>query len=272
MARNLPSAIATPRWRGAWLPLFGTLVLFLLMLPTVIVIPMSFSDSSYLEFPPQQWSLRWYREYFGSEQWMSATWTSLQVAVLTTLIATPLGTVAAYGMSSLPARLRNGLQLIVLMPLVVPVILVAVGVFHLYAKLGLNYTVAGVVLAHVALALPFVVITVMSGLKGYDHNLELAARSLGATRARAFLTITVPHLRFFIQTGAFLAFITSLDEVVVAMFVSGGENATITRRMFNALRDQIDPTIAAISTCLIAVSVLSLALVQVLASRQKAGR
>jgi putative spermidine/putrescine transport system permease protein len=145
-------------------------------------------------------------------------------------------------------------------------------VFHLYAKLGLNYTVAGVVLAHVALALPFVVITVMSGLKGYDHNLELAARSLGATRTRAFLTITVPHLRFSIQTGAFLAFITSLDEVVVAMFVSGGENATITRRMFNALRDQIDPTIAAISTCLIAVSVLSLALVQLLASRQKAER
>jgi putative spermidine/putrescine transport system permease protein len=272
MAENLSSGIATPRWQGVWLPLFGGLVLFLLMLPTVIVIPMSFSDSSYLEFPPQQWSLRWYREYFGSEQWMSATWTSLQVAVLTTLIATPLGTVAAYGMSSLPARLRNGLQLIVLMPLVVPVILVAVGVFHLYAKLGLNYTVAGVVLAHVALALPFVVITVMSGLKGYDHNLELAARSLGATRTRAFLTITVPHLRFSIQTGAFLAFITSLDEVVVAMFVSGGENATITRRMFNALRDQIDPTIAAISTCLIAVSVLSLALVQLLASRQKAER
>lgn len=259
------------RWQGAWLPLFGSAVLVLLMLPTLIVIPMSFSDSSYLEFPPQQWSLRWYREYFGSEQWMSATWTSLQAALLTTLIATPLGTLAAYGMSQLSARWRNGLQLVVLMPLVVPVILVAVGVFHLYARLGLNYTLTGVVLAHVALALPFVVITVMSGLKGYDFNLELAARSLGATRARAFLTITVPHLRFSIQTGAFLAFITSLDEVVVSMFVSGGENATITRRMFNALRDQIDPTIAAISTCLIVVSVLSLAVVQLLASRQQTG-
>lgn len=259
------------RWQGLWLPLFGGTVLALLMLPTLIVIPMSFSDSSYLEFPPQQWSLRWYREYFGSAQWMSATWTSLQAALLTTLIATPLGTLAAYGMSQLPARWRNGLQFVVLMPLVVPVILVAVGVFHLYARLGLNYTLAGVVIAHVALALPFVVITVMSGLKGYDFNLELAARSLGATRSRAFLTITVPHLRFSIQTGAFLAFITSLDEVVVSMFVSGGENATITRRMFNALRDQIDPTIAAISTCLIVVSVLSLAVVQVLASRQRTG-
>jgi len=232
------------------------------------VIPMSFSDSSYLEFPPQQWSLRWYREYFGSAQWMSATWTSLQAALLTTLIATPLGTLAAYGISQLPARWRNGLQLVVLMPLVVPVILVSVGVFHLYARLGLNYTLAGVVIAHVALALPFVVITVMAGLKSYDFNLELAARSLGATRARAFLTVTAPHLRFSIQTGAFLAFITSLAEVVVAMLISGGDNATITRRMFNALRDQIDPTIAAISTCLIVVSVLALVLVQSMARRQ----
>jgi putative spermidine/putrescine transport system permease protein len=259
------------RWQGAWLAAFGSVVLLLLILPTIIVIPMSFSGSSYLEFPPQQWSLRWYKEYFGSEQWMSATWTSLQAAVLTTLIATPLGTLAAYGLTGLSVRLRTWLQLVVLTPLVVPVILVAVGVFHLYAKLGLNYTLAGVVIAHVALALPFVVITVMSGLKGYDFNLELAARSLGASRARAFMTITVPHLRFSIQTGAFLAFITSLDEVVVAMFVSGGENATITRRMFNALRDQIDPTIAAISTCLIVVSVLALAIVQILSSRQKKG-
>lgn len=257
------------RWDGLWLTVVGPLVLFFLVLPTIIVIPMSFSDSAYLEFPPQQWSLRWYREYFGSSQWMSATWTSLQAAVLTTLIATPLGTVAAYGLNGLGLRMRNAMQLIVLTPLVVPVILVAVGVFHLYAKLGLNYTLIGVVIAHVALALPFVVITVMSGLRNYDSNLELAARSLGASRPRAFLTITVPQLRFSIQTAAFLAFITSLDEVVVAMFVSGGENATITRRMFNALRDQIDPTIAAISTCLIAVSILALAMVRMLGARAK---
>jgi len=141
-------------------------------------------------------------------------------------------------------------------------------VFHLYALVGLNYTLTGVVAAHVALALPFVVITVMAGLRSFDFSLEQAARSLGATRTRAFLTITVPHIRFSIQTGAFLAFITSLDEVVVAMLISGGDNATITRRMFNALRDQIDPTIAAISTCLIVVSVLALVLVQSMARRQ----
>jgi putative spermidine/putrescine transport system permease protein len=259
-------------WTGRLLAAFGALVLFFLMLPSLIVIPMSFSASAYLEFPPKDWSTRWYQEYFRSAQWMDATATSLKAAVLTALIATPMGTVAAYGLHCSSARLRGWLQSLVIMPIVTPVILVAIGVFHLYAKLGLNYTLAGVVIAHVALALPFVIITVMSGLKNYDFAQELAARSLGASRPKAFLTITLPQVWFSVQTGAFLAFVTSLDEVVVAMFVSGGDNATITRRMFNSLRDQIDPTIAAISTCLILVSVLALIGVQVIgrAGKRKA--
>ena len=117
---------------------------------------------------------------------------------------------------------------------------------------------------HTALALPFVIVTVMSGLQNYDFDQELAARSLGASRAYALWTITVPQVKFSIQTGAFLAFITSLDEVVISMLVSGGENATITRRMFNSLRDQLDPTIAAISTCLIVVSITALIGVQLI--------
>lgn len=254
--------------RSAWsqraLAAYGAAVLVFLMLPTLIVIPMSFSDLQYLEFPPQSWSLRWYRAYFGSQAWMDATRTSLVAAVLVTILATPIGTVAAYGMHCGAARLRDAMQMLVLLPIVVPTVLVAVGVFHLYAILDLNYTPAGVVLAHIALAVPFVVISVLASLRNCDMTQEMAARSMGAGRARAFLTITLPQVRFSVLTGAFLAFITSLDEVVVAMFVSGGENATITRRMFNSLRDQIDPTIAAISTCLIVVSVLALACVQLI--------
>lgn len=161
-------------------------------------------------------------------------------------------------------RIRNTVQVLVIMPIVVPVILIAVGVFSLYAKLGLNYTLTGIVIAHTALALPFVIVTVMSGLQNYDFDQELAARSLGASRAYALWTITVPQVKFSIQTGAFLAFITSLDEVVISMLVSGGDNATITRRMFNSLRDQLDPTIAAISTCLIVISVAMLVGVQLI--------
>ena len=177
-----------------------------------------------------------------------------------------MGALAAYGLHCSSPRIRNAAQIVVVMPIVVPAILIAVGVFHLYAKLGLNYTLPGIVIAHVALALPFV-ITVLSGLKGYDFNQELAARSMGASRTRAMLDVTLPQVKFSVQAGAFLAFITSLDEVVVAMLISGGEYATITRRMFNALRDQIEPTIAAISTCLIAISLLALIGVQLIGRR-----
>jgi len=241
-----------------WLGVIGVCILFFLSLPTLIVIPMSFSGASYLEFPPESWSFRWYESYFGSTAWMRSTRTSLLVAFLTTIIATPIGSLTAYGLTFTSARVRNASQLLVVIPILVPVILIAIGVFHLYAKLGLNYTITGIVIAHTALAVPFVIITVLAGLKNYDFNQELAARSLGASRPRALLTITLPQVKFSIQTGALLAFMTSLDDVVIAMFVSGGENATITRRMFNTLRDQVDPTIAAISTCLIFVSVSAL--------------
>ena len=245
------------KYNNLWLGIVGISILFFLSLPTLIVIPMSFSGASYLEFPPESWSFRWYESYFSSSEWMRSTRTSLLVAFLTTLIATPLGSLA-YGLTFTSARVRNASQLLVVIPILVPVILIAIGVFHLYAKLGLNYTITGIVIAHTSLALPFVIITVLAGLKNYDFNQELAARSLGASRPRALLTITLPQVKFSIQTGALLAFITSLDEVVVSMFVSGGENATITRRMFNSLRDQVDPTIAAISTCLIFVSISAL--------------
>ena len=253
---------------GMWLTVVGIAVLFFLILPTLIVIPMSFSGASFLEFPPTSLSLRWYAAYFNSPEWMSATQTSLIVAVTTTVIATPLGSLCAYGLHCSTPRIRNSVQALVIIPIVVPVILIAVGVFSLYAKLGLNYTLTGLVIAHTAIALPFVIVTVMSGLKNYDFDQELAARSLGASRAMALWTITVPQVKFSIQTGAFLAFITSLDEVVISMLISGGDNATITRRMFNSLRDQLDPTIAAISTCLIIVSVTVLIGVQLIGRRK----
>lgn len=257
---------------GLWLAVVGIAVLFFLILPTLIVIPMSFSGASYLEFPPTSFSLRWYSAYFGSSEWMSATRTSLIAAFLTTIIATPLGSLCAYGLHCSTPRIRTTAQFLVIMPIVVPVILIAVGVFSLYAKLGLNYTLTGIVLAHTTMALPFVIVTVMSGLKNYDFDQERAARSLGASRAVALWTITVPQVKFSIQTGAFLAFITSLDEVVISMLISGGDNATITRRMFNSLRDQLDPTIAAISTCLIVVSVTALIGVQLIGRRKNADK
>jgi putative spermidine/putrescine transport system permease protein len=147
--------------------------------------------------------------------------------------------------------------------MMVPVILIAVGAFYVYVQLGVLYTLAGLVLAHSMLALPLVVIVTFAALQGYDMNQELAARSLGAPRWRAFLTITLPQIRFAVITSALLSFLTSFDEVVVAMFISGGDKSTLTRNMFNALRDQIDPTIASISTVMIVITTLLMALAQI---------
>ena len=245
-----------------WLYAFAVLVMAFLVIPTLIVIPMSFSGSQYLEFPPRQWSLRWYANYFGSASWMAATATSFKAAVLTTIVATPIGTMAAYGLHVAQFRFTRFVVATLLTPIIVPVILVGIGIFYVYAKLKLVNTLTGLVLAHSMLAVPLVVMVVMSALRSFDANQEKVARSLGASRLRAFLLVTLPQIRFAVVSGAALAFLTSFDEIIVALFVSGGENSTLTRNMFNSLRDQVDPTIAAISTLMIVVTTLGLLLAQ----------
>ncbi|MEM7221797.1 MAG: ABC transporter permease [Pseudomonadota bacterium] len=245
-----------------WLYGLAALIMLFLVAPTLIVIPMSFSDSQYLEFPPQTWSTRWYDHYFGSSEWMAATLTSFKVAILTTLVATPLGVSAAYGLHTSNLRFGRLVFLLLITPMMVPLILIAIGAFYVYVKLQILYSLASLVLAHTVLALPLVVIVIGSALKSYDMNQEMAARSLGAPRFTAFMTVTLPQIRFAVITAALLSFLTSFDEVVVALFISGGDNATLTRNMFNALRDQIDPTIASISTLMILVTSLLMALAQ----------
>ncbi len=245
-----------------WLYVLSTLIMLFLVMPTLIVIPMSFSESQYLEFPPENWSTRWYQHYFGSPEWMSATVTSLMAAFLTMLVATPVGVVAAYGLHTSQMKASRFVFILLITPMMVPVILIAIGAFYAYVKLHILYTMTGLVLAHTMLALPLVLIVTASALKSYDMNQEMAARSLGAPRWQAFLTITLPQIRFAVITAALLSFLTSFDEVVVAMFISGGDNSTLTRNMFNALRDQIDPTIASISTTMIVITSLLMTLAQ----------
>jgi len=239
-----------------WLYVLAGAVLAFLVVPTLIVVPMSFSASQYLEFPPRQWSLRWYENYFSSAAWMDATVTSFKAAAWTALLATPLGTLAAYGLSASRLRAARALQVMLITPMIVPVILIAVAVFYVYVKVKLNNSLAGLVLAHTMLAVPIVMIVVASALRSFDMNQEMVARSLGASRPRAFLTVTLPQIRFAVVSAAVLSFLTSFDEVILALFVSGGANSTLTRQMFLALRDQIDPTIAAISSIMILVTTL----------------
>lgn len=253
-----------------WLYLLAALVLFFLVAPIFVVVPMSFSAGEFLEFPPQEWSLRWYEAYVSSADWRLATWVSLRAAILTMLVATPLGVAAAYGLHVSGSRFARTAQLILITPLIVPVIILAVGIFYLYVQLGMVNTTIGLVLAHSILAIPFVVITVSAGFAGFDMNQERVARSLGASRLKAFLTVTLPQIRPSIVAGALFAFIVSLDEVVIALFISSGPKSTLTRRMFTGLRDEVDPTIAAVSSMLIIASVLILLLAQLFQGTKRA--
>ena len=252
-----------PHRNRLWLYFISGLVIIFLIVPTFIVIPMSFSASQYLEFPPESWDIRWYENYFGSSEWMNATWVSLKAAVITVLITTPIATMAAYGLYVSQLRLSRFIFILLITPMMVPVILIAIGVFFAYTKLKLNNSMIGLVLAHSTLALPMVLIVISAGLRSYDMNQERVARSLGASRLKAFFIVTLPQIRFSVITGALLAFIVSFDEVIVALFITGGKMSTITRSMFLALRDQIDPTIASISTIMVLVTSIALLLAQV---------
>ncbi len=252
-----------------WLYVLSIVIMLLLVVPTFIVVPMSFSGSQYLEFPPTNWSMRWYDEYLESSKWMRATVTSIQVGVFTMLVATPIGTMAAYALFVSGHRAAKAIFVFLITPMIVPVILIAIGAFYAFGRTGFNNTIAGLVMAHTVLAAPLVMIIITAALRSYDLNQERVARSLGATRLKAFFVITLPQIKFSVVTAALLSFLTSFDEVIIAIFVSGGVNATLTKQMFSSLRDFIDPTIAAISTILVLVSTILLLVVQFLGSRKK---
>lgn len=264
--------MAHARFSLPYLLLCGFVILALawLILPVVIIIPMSFSGGRFLSFPPETWSLRWYEAYLGNPAWMQATRTSLLIAVSSSALATVLGTAAAYGLNLSDSRLVKSLQVVLLLPLVVPIVITAVGIFLIYAQVGLIATLSGLILANVMLGMPYVITSVLVGLRKFDPTQEMVARSLGMNRWRAFFAVVLPQIRPSVITGTLFAFISALDETVVALFISGGDTQTLTKRMFTALRDEIDPTIAAISTLLTAVSFLMVMLMAMNARKIRA--
>jgi putative spermidine/putrescine transport system permease protein len=259
-------AVVTPlrRW---WLYGLVALILAYLVLPILVVIPASFSPSQLLEFPPSRISLRWYESYLQSPGWMNSTRASLEAAVLTMVVSTVFGVAGACAVNMLGRKGSRAAIALVLLPMLVPTILVAIGIFYVYIWLGLVNTMFGIVVAHSLLAVPFVVITVLSGLQSVDPHLEAAARSLGAPRLSAFWRVTLPQIRPSVISGALFAFVISLDEVVIGLFVAGGDNMVLTRRMFVSLRDNLDPTIAALSTLFILASLGALTPIALLGRR-----
>lgn len=246
---------------------FGWVMVAFLLLPLLAMIPISFSAGSFLSYPLPGLSLQWYERVFSPGPWTHALRNSLVVGTLSTVIATVLGTLAAFAFArrNLPAK-RTILGFL-MAPMIVPSVITGLGMYFLFSHLGLTASLPGLVLAHAILATPFVVITVTATLQQFDMNLLRAAYSLGASPVRAFFNIVVPLIISGIVSGALFAFITSFDEIVVAIFIGGPGQRTLPRQMFDGIRDTIDPSIIAMSTFLMVLATIALSLSAWLAQR-----
>ena len=237
---------------------FCTLVFVFLVAPIVVIVPLSFNAEPYftftegmLRFDPDAYSLRWYREILDNEVWTRSLVNSLVIGVSATALATTLGTLAALGLASAAMPARRVVMGLLISPMITPVIISAAGMFFFYSSIGLGQTHLGLILAHTALGIPFVVITVTATLSGFDHNLTRAAASLGAPPLYAFRRVQLPLIAPGVISGALFAFATSFDEVVVVLFMAGVEQRTIPRQMWAGIREQISPAILAVATFLI---------------------
>jgi putative spermidine/putrescine transport system permease protein len=259
----------TPKisWAEILFYIFCGLLSLFLILPIFIVFPISISSSKYLEFPPRGLSLQWYRNFFGTKEWVASTLTSIKIATMTSLLASLLAIPAALGLNRGKFKGTQFIYSFLLSPMILPVIVIALAVYFHFARLHLVGNVYALTLAHTILAVPIVLITVSSSLQGFDLNLEHAAMSLGANRIKTFLKVTFPLIKPGVISGALFAFITSFDEVVIAIFLSGSQAITLPRRMWDSIREEIDPTIAAVSSLLIFTSIFLLLSVAMLRRR-----
>lgn len=247
----------------------GVLVALFLLAPIVAILPLSFSAGSFLFYPLPGLSLRWYQDFFASDFWLPALWNSLVIGTSAAVLATLLGTPAAFGLWRMRGAVRAVAMGVVLAPMVVPVIVVAVALLLAFGPIGLVATHAGLVIAHAMLGVPFVVVTVLAALEAFDPVQLRAAAACGAGPLRAFFRVCLPQIAPGVAAGAVFAFATSLDEVVVALFIAGPAQRTLPRQMFSGLNDQISLTTAAAAAMLVLMSVALLLAVSWLQSRAR---
>jgi len=234
------------------------LILLFLILPILVIVPLSFNADSFLLYPMSGFSLRWYEEILLSPAWRQAMANSLIVSPLATLVAMVVGTVASIGLVRADFPGKALLTAVLISPMVVPVVIVGVAMYIFFAPLGLTGSYTGLVIAHAVLGVPFVVTTVTATLQGFDFNLVRAASSLGANPVTTFFRVTLPQVAPGVISGGLFAFATSFDEVVVTLFLASPEQATLPRQMFSGIRENISPAIAAVATILILLSTLML--------------
>ena len=262
-------------WHYTFLFICGA-IFFFLIFPLVVIIPLSFNAVPFftftkemMSFDPAGYSTKWYEDFFTSLNWRGAVRNSFIIAFFATILATFFGTLAALGLSSPRMPFKTLIMTILISPMIVPLIISAAGMFFFYARMGLQGTHLGVILAHAALGTPFVVITVTATLVGFDQSLIRAAQNLGASPPTVFFKVIVPLILPGVISGALFAFITSFDEVVVVLFVGSFRQRTIPWQMFSGIREQISPTILAVATLMVIVSIILLFTLELLRRRNE---
>jgi putative spermidine/putrescine transport system permease protein len=248
---------------------FGAAIVFFLVAPIVAILPLAFNSSVFLNYPIESFSSRWFVELQTSETWRRSILNSLVIGLGATLLSTLIGTLAALGLRSARLPFAGLLRVVFLLPMVVPAVVLGVGMQILYARLGLASSYLGVIVAHTVLCVPFVVVSVSASLGGIDPSVEKAAGSLGASPARVFRRITLPLAMPGVVSGAVFAFATSLDEVVITLFVAGPNQRTLARQMFSSIRENVSPTVAAAALLLIVGTLCLAALAAALRWRQE---
>ena len=272
---QLPPYLSTPErlWHYGFRILCG-LIFFFLIFPLIVIVPLSFNSVPFFTFTkemlaldPAGYSLKWYEDFFSNLNWQGAVRNSVIIAFFATMLSTTLGTLAALGLSRPTMPAKTLIMSLLISPMIVPLIISAAGMFFFYSRIGLQGTHLGVILAHAALGTPFVVITVTATLVGFDNSLIRASSSLGASPTTTFFKVIVPLILPGVISGALFAFITSFDEVVVVLFVGSFRQRTIPWQMFSGIREHISPTILAVATILVIVSIGLLFAVELLRRR-----
>lgn len=266
MKGGAPRTAAQRFWTGV-LYVTSVAVLVFLLVPILAIVPLSVNESRFLTYPMTGFSWRWYADLGLDPRWGKALVNSAIIGVASTALSMVLGTLAAIGLNRARFPGHGVVTAIVLSPMIVPVVISAVGFYLFYAPLGLTGTYLGLILGHTALAVPFVVVTVSATLASFDHGLMRAAANLGASPLTAFRRVMMPLIAPGLAAGALFAFATSLDEVVMVLMVAGPDQRTLPREMFSGIRENISPTITAIATILILLAIALLATLEVLRRR-----
>jgi len=252
------------------------LIFFFLIMPIVVIVPLSFNAQPYFTFTtemltldPDGYSLRWYKEFLSSDEWLTGIKNTFIIAIASTFLATSLGTIAALGLSRSYIPWRNAIMAMLISPMVVPLIISAAGMYFFYSDIGLAQTYPGIILAHTALGTPFVIITVTATMVGFDQSLVRAAAVSGADPTTTFFKVIAPLIAPGVISGALFAFITSVDEIVIVYFIAGPEQKTVPLKMFSGIREEISPTILAVASILVGLSVLLLVSLELIRRRNE---